>query len=147
MPAADEMLTIDARPVLRSSGAHVRMPRNVPSRFTRNNRSKPSTVSSSILTTWWTAALFTNTSTRPKVSTVTARASAHASSSVTSRCTKRRVLAEVLRDRLALIVEDVGDHDLRAFAHEQPCFGLALPTDAPLMMATLSSSLLIRGGC
>ena len=51
----------------------------------------------------------------------------HASSSVTSRCTKRGVLAEVLRDRLALVVEDVGDHDLRAFAHEQACFGLALP--------------------
>ena len=37
-----------------------------------------------------------------------------------------RVVTEFLRDRLALIVEDVGDHDLRAFAHEEPCLGLAL---------------------
>ncbi len=36
------------------------------------------------------------------------------------------VVTELLRERLALIVEDVGDHNLRAFAHEQPCLRLAL---------------------
>ena len=58
-----------------------------------------------------------------------------------------RVLAEVLRDRLALIVEDVGDHDLRAFAHEQPCFGLALPAGRAADDGDFAFESAHSGGC
>ena len=61
-PAADEMFTIDDLPAARSAGAQVRIPRKVPTRFTRRMRSKSSTDSSSMRTMWWMAALLTSTS-------------------------------------------------------------------------------------
>ena len=51
------------------------------------------------------------------------------------------VVAELLGDELAVLVEHVAQHDLRPLGHEQPGLGRALaPGAAPEISATLPSS-------